>query len=237
MKHSLKYIPITILLVVVLCPFRGIAAVSRELEVRNAITDFVTARTAGMGWDVRIRRFTISDPLKLPEGMIDYEVVAPQQWEGWGNASMAVLARQNDRLLRNIPVRIDVEARTDMVVALRQIEHGTLINAEDLVLQNRELSLNSNRAARKIEDITGKKARTTLKANQPIRADQVEKVPLIKSGQIVTIIAENEVMKVSVTGKARSSGAEGDIIIVQNQNSFKEIPARVLNATTVQVGF
>jgi flagella basal body P-ring formation protein FlgA len=54
---------------------------------------------------------------------------------------------------------------------------------------------------------------------------------------MVTIIAENEVMKVSVTGKARSSGAEGDIIIVQNQSSFKEIPARVISATTVQVGF
>lgn len=237
MRHSLKYIIVTILMVTFLCPLQGIAAVNRELEIRNAITDFVTSRTSGMGWDVSIRRLTISDALKLPEGIIDYEVVAPQQWEGWGNVSMAVLARQNDRLLRNIPVRIDVEARTDMVVTLRQIERGTLINAEDLVLQNRELSRNSSRAARKVEEIAGKKARTTLKTNQPIRSDQVEKVPLIKSGQIVTIIAENEVMKVSATGKARSSGAEGDIIIVQNQNSFKEIPARVLNATTVQVGF
>lgn len=237
MKLFLRNILMTVFVVAVFAPCQSLAAVDREREVRDVVTAFVTTRTTGMEWDVRIRRITISDTLKLPEGIIDYEVVAPQQWEGWGSASMAVLARQKDRMVRNIPVRVDVEARTDMVVTLKQIEHGTIINAGDLVLQNREISNSSNRASRRIDDIIGKKARTTLKANQPVRTDQVEKVPLIKSGQMVTIIAENEVMKVSVAGKARSSGAEGDIITVQNQNSFKEIPARVLNATTVQVAF
>lgn len=62
-------------------------------------------------------------------------------------------------------------------------------------------------------------------------------MPVVKSGQMVTIVAENDVIKVSVAGKARSAGAEGDIIMVQNLNSLKEIPARVINATTVQVSF
>ncbi len=237
MNKLLPYILITVLMLAGFSPRQALSAVDRGREVREVVKAFVTTRTSGMGWDVRIHRITLPDALKLPDGPIDYEVIAPQQWEGWGNASMAVLARQKDRLIRNIPVRVDVDALTDMVVTLRQIEHGSIIAADDLVLQNREISLNSNRASRKLEEIVGKKARTTLRANQPVRTDQVEKVPLIKSGQIVTIIAENEVIKVSVTGKARSSGAAGDIIIVQNQNSFKEIPAKVLNATTVQVAF
>lgn len=237
MKKFLPCIVVSLLLANLLCPRPGLTAVDRESEVRETVTAFVNSRTADMGWEVRIRRITISDALKLPPGTLDYEVLAPQQWEGWGSASMAVLARQNDRLVRNIPVKVDVEARTDMVVALRQIEHGAIISAADVTLQKRELSHNSQRASRRIEEVIGKKVRTSLKANQVVRGDQIEKVPLIKSGQLVTIIAENDVMKVSVLGKARSSGAEGDIITVQNQNSFKEISARVLNATTVQVGF
>ncbi len=213
------------------------AAADREQEVRQAVTAFVASRTADMGWDVRIRRITISDALKLPEGVIDYEIIAPQQWEGWGNVNVAVLARQKDRVLRNFPVRIDVEALADTVVTLRQIENGASISPSDLVLQRREITQNSSRAARKIEDIAGKKARSTIKANQAIRADQVEKVPLVKSGQLVTIIAENDVLKISVAGKARSSGAEGDIVMVQNQNSLKEMPARVISSTVVQIAF
>jgi flagella basal body P-ring formation protein FlgA len=54
---------------------------------------------------------------------------------------------------------------------------------------------------------------------------------------MVTIIAENDVLKISVSGKARSAGAEGDTIRVQNLSSLKEIPARVISATTVQVAF
>lgn len=237
MKRLLPHVLLLLMAVAVIFPHQASSAPNREQEVRDAVTSFVTARTAGMGWDVHIRKITISEALKLPEGTIDYEIAAPQQWEGWGNISVAVLARQKDRLVRNIPVRIDVEALTDMVVVLRQIEYGASIAAADLTMQKREITLNSHLAARKLDEVIGKKARTTLRANQPVRADQVEKVPLVKSGQMVTIVAENSVLKISVAGKAHSSGAEGDIIRVQNLTSLKEIPAKVIDASTVQVAF
>jgi len=237
MKRLLPHVLLLIMAWAVICPRQASSATNREQEVRDAVTSFVTARTASMGWDVHIRSITISDALKLPEGNIDYEIVAPQQWEGWGHISIAVLARQKDRVVRNIPVGIDVEALTDMVVVLRQIEYGSSITAADLTLQKREITQNSHLAARKIDEVIGKKARTTLRANQPVRADQVEKVPLVKSGQMVTIVAENSVLKISVAGKAHSSGAEGDIIRVQNLTSLKEIPAKVIDASTVQVAF
>jgi flagella basal body P-ring formation protein FlgA len=237
MKLLLAHVFFLLLTLSVCCPRQALSAIDREQEVREAVTKFVTTRTADMGWEVRIRRITISDVLKFPEGIIDYEVVAPQQWEGWGNLSIAVLARQKDRVVRNIPVRIEVEALADTVVTLRQIEYGDIIRAADLILQKREITQNSSRVARKIGEIIGKKARTTIRANQTVRVDQVEKLPLVKSGQVVTIIAENALMKISVSGKARSSGAEGDTVMVQNQNSLKEIPARVISATTVQIAF
>ena len=205
--------------------------------MRDAVTAFVTTRTAGMGWDIHIRRISLSDSLKLPDGTVDYEIVAPQQWEGWGNISIAVIVRQKDRIIRNIPVRLEVEASVDTVVTLRQIEYGASLAATDVTLQKREITQNSHLAARKLDDVIGKKARTTIRANQPVRADQVEKVPLIKSGQMVTIIAESGVLKISVTGIARSSGAEGDVIRVQNLTSLKEIPARVIDSSTVLVPF
>jgi flagella basal body P-ring formation protein FlgA len=130
-----------------------------------------------------------------------------------------------------------VEAMTDMVVALHQIEYGSTVSASDVAVQKREITSNTHLAARQPDDVIGKKARTTLRANQPVRADQLEKIPLIKSGQMVTIVAENSVLKISVTGKANSSGAEGEIIRVQNLTSLKEIPAKVIDASTVQVAF
>jgi flagella basal body P-ring formation protein FlgA len=237
MNRSVFLAIIFFLTITVFLPAQSYSAIDRDQEVREAVSAFVKAKTSSMGWDVKIRRITISDALKFPEGAVEYEIVAPQQWEGWGNISIAVIARQKEKVIRNIPVRIDVEALAEAVVTLRQIDIGAIISAADLVLQKREITQNSHLAVRKLDEVIGKKARTTLKANQPVRADQIEKVPLIKSGQLVTILAENEVMKISVSGKARSSGAEGDIIWVQNLTSLKEISARIINATTVQVAF
>ena len=237
----MKYLQLLVLLLFLILtafsPRSAHSAVDRDQEVREAVTAFVTTRTAAMGWDVHLRRISISDSLKLPDGVIDYEVVAPQKWEGWGSITITVLARQKERVLRNIPVRIDVEALADTVVTVHQIEHGTVITADDLALQKRELTQNSHLGIRSIDEVAGKKARTTLRANQPVRADQIERVPLIKSGQMVTIIAENGVIKISVTGKAHSSGAAGDIIRVQNLTSLKEIPAKVIDGSTVLVAF
>ena len=237
MKRLRLSLFILLLTLTAFCPRSALSAIDREQEVREAVTAFVTTRTAGMGWDVHLRRLTISGSLKLPDGVIDYEVVAPQKWEGWGQITVTVLARQNNRLLSNIPVRIDVEALADAVVSLRQIEHGRTIAADDLTLQKSELTQSSHIGLRSLDEAVGKKARTTIRANQQVRTDQVEKIPLIKSGQLVTIIAENEVLKLSVSGKANSSGAEGDIIRVQNLTSLKEIPAKVINGSTVQIAF
>ena len=237
MRRLLPHIFILLLTLGIFWPQQARSAVDREQEVREFVTAFVTTRTAGMGWEVNIRRMTISGVLKLPDGPVDYEIVAPQQWEGWGNVTISLLARQKERVLSNIPVRIDIEALAPTVVTTRQIEQGATITGADLVLQKREITQNSRLAARTVAEIIGKKTRTTLRGNQPVRSDQVERVPLIKNGQMVTIIAENGVLKISVSGKAHAPGAAGDIIRVQNLTSLKEIPAKVIDGSTVQVAF
>jgi flagella basal body P-ring formation protein FlgA len=208
-----------------------------EPRVREAVSGYIQQKTAHLGLDIRIKRMNIGNTPALPEGPLDFEVVAPQQWEGWGSANLAVVVRQRDRVVLNTSVQVEVEALSDMVVALRQLDHGTIISGTDVAVQQRDVASVAGKYTRDLDAIVGRRARTSIKANAAIRTDQVEKVPIIKSGQMVTIVAENEVMKVTVAGRAKGSGAEGDTIMVQNLSSLKDIPATVINATTVQVGF
>lgn len=214
------------------------APLTRDVEIRDAITAYIRQKTANLGWEVRIKPFAITKgSVVQPEVPLEYEVVAPQQWEGWGAVNLTVMARQGDRVVRNSSMRVEVEALTDMVVTLRQLDHGTIITSKDIAVQKRDIASVGGKFSRSMDDLVGKRTRTTIKANAAVRADQVEKVPLVTSGQMVTIVAENEIMKITVAGRARNAGAEGDTIMVQNLNSLKEIPARVINATTVQVNF
>jgi flagella basal body P-ring formation protein FlgA len=211
---------------------------TRDAEIRAAVETYVRQKTAGLGYEIRIKRLSVSSgAIALPEGSLEYEIVAPQQWEGWGSTSLAVIVRQDERVLRNIAGRVEVEALAEMAVAARQIDHGTVISAGDVALKKLDVSGTQGHYLGTVADVAGKKTRSSIRANAPFRPEQLEKVALIKSGQIVTIVAENERIRVTLTGKAKSAGAEGDMINVQNLNSLKEFPARVVDAATVMVAF
>ena len=208
-----------------------------ENGLRAAVESWLAGRTAGLGWETRIRRFQPGPLSGLPEQGLEYEIVAPDQWEGRGPVDLAVVARRNGQVVGNIRVRMDVEAQGNVVVAVRQLDHGTIISAADVTVQKREISAAADRLVKVPADALGKKVRTTIRANQPLQRDHLEKIPLIKAGQPVTIVAESDTIRVTTTGRARGNGAEGDVIMVQSVNSPKEVPARIINATTVQVSF
>lgn len=213
----------------------GQLSVQRDAEIRNAVITYVQQKQANSNNEVRLKRLTVGGSPTLPDGNLDYEVIAPQQWGGWGSANIAVLARQGDRVIGNINVRVDVEVLADMVFTVRQIDFGSIISATDLVIRKNDVGSVQGRYLANVDDAVGKKARSTLKANVPVKSEQLEKNPIIKSGQMVSIVAESERIRVTVTGKAKSAGSYGDTIIVQNLSSLKEMPARIVNSETVQI--
>jgi flagella basal body P-ring formation protein FlgA len=210
---------------------------TRDEEIHAAVEKYIRQKTDGLGYEIRIKRLSISGVSALPEGGLEYEIVAPQQWEGWGSTSFAVIARQGERVVRNIPGRVEVEALAEMVIAVRQIDHGSMIAAGDVTLKKLDVSGTQGHYLGKLADVVGKKARSTIRPNTPFKPEQLEKMALIRSGQIVTIVLENDRMRLTMTGKAKSAGGEGDTINVQNMNSLKEFPARIVDATTVMVAF
>lgn len=207
-----------------------------ESELKKVIDEFVRQRTASLGVEITVKKIGYSGNLSLPAGSVEYEVKAPHQWEGWGNVNLAVYVRIDGQVKKNIPVRVEIEALSEMVVTTRQLEQGEVIGAGDVALQKRDLST-AGKFCRSMNDVMGKRLKSGVRGNMPLRTDQLEKVPLVKSGQLVTIVLENDLMRVTATGRCRGGGAAGELITVQNLVSQKDIPARVLDASTVQVDF
>lgn len=206
-------------------------------RVKDAVTEFVRQKTEGLGMETTLRRIGFQSDLKLPPGEVSFEVAAPNRWEGWGKANLALIVRVDGRVERNLTVPVEVEAFADTVVVLRALERGDVIGPDDVTVQRRDLSSLPGRVYQSVEEVVGKRARVPVRANMPLRGEQLEKVPLVKSGQLVTIVIDNQTMRLTATGKARGNGAEGDIVKVQNLGSLKEVPARVIDSGTVQVDF
>ncbi len=243
----MRIVSLWIALFVLLCglrPMPGYAAargndpsVLSEREVRSAVTRFLAEKLEGRGWQTTIAQLSFPQGIRLPKGTRELELIAPSSWDGWGPVSLALVVRVNGEIQKNLPLRLQVDARTDMVVATRQLMAGTVLAADDLQLQQRDVAQAGGLQIREISEAVGKKLRTMARSGAPIRSNQLEKVPVVRGGQLVTILAESAGLRISVTGRAKSSGGIGDLIRVENLSSHREIPARVIDATTVEAAF
>lgn len=208
-----------------------------EGELRRVIGDFLAKRVEHLGAEVTVKKIGVSGELRLPPGKISYEVIAPGHWEGWGKASLALIVRVDEQVKRNLTVLVEIEALAQMVVATRSLEQGEVVGESDVVLASRDLSQMQGRFCRDLKEVVGMRLKSTVRGNSPLRGDLLERVPLVKSGQLVTIVVENEVVRITTSGRAKGNGALGDTIAVQNLSSQKDLAARVVDATTVRVDF
>ena len=150
---------------------------------------------------------------------------------------MALIVRVDDQVKRNLTVLVEVEALTEMVVATRTLERGEVLGESDVALARRDLAHLQGRFCRSKDEVLGLRVKSAIRANSPLRGDYLERMPIIKSGQLVTIVVENEVVRITASGRAKGAGALGDTIMVQNLGSQKDVAARVVDASTVKVDF
>jgi len=209
----------------------------KEPQVRQIITDYLQQKTRLPGVAIQLKQLGFSGEISLPSGKVDYEVISPQEWEGWGRSALALIVRIDGRVVKNIPLNVEVEALADVVVTTRAIERGMVVEKGDMVLQKRDMANVTGRVCRNLSEVIGKRVCVGMRGNSPVRSDYLERLPIIKSGQMVTIVAENDSLRVTATGKAKGNGAEGETVVVQNLNAQKDIPAVVVDANTVRVEF
>lgn len=209
----------------------------RQAELRREVESFVLARTAGSGVQTVVKRLGGLTDQVLPPGKVTYEVLAPQQWDGLGKASLALIIRVDDLVVRNLPLQAEVEGWRDVLVAARPLERGEVLQPQDVTMERRNLAMVRGVPLLAPAEVTGKRVKSTIRQGGILFGNSLEKVMLVTAGQQVTIILESEALQLTAIGRAKGAGALGDLIQVQNTASLKEFPARVVNARTVRVDF
>jgi len=239
MKRLLSISVLTIALITLDMAFLPAAEMNvlKETQIRQIVTDYLQRKTGLSGGAILLKKLGFSGEVTLPAGSVSYEVVSPQEWEGWGRGALALIVRVDDRLIKNIPLNVEVEALADVVVATRPLERGMVVEKGDVALQKRDMATVPARGLRSIDEAIGKRVRVGTRANSPMRSDYLERLPLVKSGQLVTILVENDKFRITATGRAKGNGAEGETVVVQNLTALKEISAVVVDAKTVRVEF
>jgi flagella basal body P-ring formation protein FlgA len=130
-----------------------------------------------------------------------------------------------------------VEMSAPAVVAARRLEKGQPIEPGDLVETMVKMDQIRPGTLRSAKEALGLVCRTQIREGDTVQSRDFIPLEVVKTGAMVTIVAQSGPLKVTTTGQAKRGGAVGQDIPVVNTQSKKTLVARIIGPDTVQVNF
>ncbi len=196
----------------------AMAAVLAITEEQIEITDFSRFRTpAGQ------MEFLRSGLAPAPVNTLD----APAFWRGRviydRGRSMAIWAK----------VKVLVES--SVLTATATITSGQVIQPDQVsVVLTKQFPVPSD-VLKNLDQAVGKRARRSIPAGSPIRANLVEAPREIGPGDVVQVSVVDGQAQISFQAKAQAGGRKGDTILVQNPSNGRSFKATIVDKAKVEV--
>ncbi len=186
---------------------------------------------------VEVKEIRWYEKIALPPGTLSCEVFLPDQALRGGNVSGTIRFIVDGKEIRKIRVTAQVHIFADVVVARSYLKKHHVIGGNDLQSVNKDLSILAPDAVTDPEDLVGKRTTLTMNSQEVFRRGMVERVPLVKKGDRITLVVENRHFRITSMGEVQEEGGRGDRIRFLNVSSKREVYGRVLDANTAQIDY
>ncbi len=212
------------------------AVVISPEKVEKIIRQFILKK---MPWDPEQASIRISPPksITLPAGKIAYDVTPRRNENYLGKTSLSLVFAVNGEIEKKLWISARIDVSKEVVVCSRPMERHYVIIQDDVRLEKMSLAELPHDVITDPLEVIGKRTKRGIDASSILRYNFLEVLPLVNRGDLVTIVAESEVVKITTQGVVTEKGSKGEMVRVINTGSRKEIFARVRDARTVEVEF
>jgi flagella basal body P-ring formation protein FlgA len=121
------------------------------------------------------------------------------------------------------------------MVTKKSINQFQNFSAENIEKKWLEVTGFEQQILRSENEILGKRANRYISEGKLITLNIIENMPIIKSGQSITIISRVNSVIISATGVAKEDGKKGEIISVENSASGAKLKGRVIDKDKVEI--
>jgi flagella basal body P-ring formation protein FlgA len=209
--------------------------VTRE-QIEEIYREFIFKKFPGKTTeDLEIKQINFSSPPALPTGTMSYEVTTSSSERFLGDVSVIIHFYVDAKEIRNLRVSGKVELYQDVVYSTRPMKRGEIISESDIQLMRANIAARPDRYIAQRDHVVGKKLLCSVGTNQPINHRDLENPPLIKRGDPVTILFQQDGIRLSTRGEAKENGGQGERIRIRNIDSKKYILCQVVDSQTVEV--
>jgi flagella basal body P-ring formation protein FlgA len=186
---------------------------------------------------IEIRDIRGYERMVLPPGLFSSSVIISERGHQGGNIAVTILFLVNGQEIKRLRITARVDIYADVVAAGHYLKKHREIKEQDLQIVNRNISILPHDVVTEIKEVLGKRTTLSVNSNEILRIGMVEVPPLMKKGDRVILLVENQHFRITTPGEVKEEGRRGDRVKLVNLSSKKEVYGRVLDANTVQIDF
>ena len=138
--------------------------------------------------------------------------------------------------LRKMSVTADIRLHLPVLVAPYSIKRGENIESTRFEMVKRDVTKLRGVYYTDQNELVGMRMGRSLGAGEILTDLHVERIPIVKRGEIIRIISRGRVVQVAIDGTAMQDGGKGDLIRVKNVDSGKIVRGHVVESGLVEVG-
>lgn len=205
--------------------------------VKKTLQQYLEREWGGRVKAVQVTVLEPSEPIRIPPGMVELQVLPSPSEEGLGRRMFRIAVTTNKKPWKTIEALTDVAAMVDVVVPNRYLKSEELVDAEDLAVARIRIYDLKHPFITDQEEVIGKSTTRPLQAETPLRPTFLKKPLMVKKGDRVMIEARKGGLSIQTSGVTKSSGQIGQSIMVANLDSGRELRAKIVAPGLVQVEF
>ena len=206
-------------------------------HMQRAIVDYLRSHKDDAVADVQVRLLEPEQSISLPGGTLDIRVRPVASAEEYGRREFDVALCSNGKVIQTARASADIIALVDVAVATKLIKIDQTIEADDVVMARTPMTTTPRQYAKNLDEVIGKRAARPLAPHVPISTSTLAQPYLVRKGDRVTIEASRGRLQIQTIGITKAVGQVGQTVTVTNQDSGKDLRAKVVGPGLVRVDF
>jgi len=206
-------------------------------EIRESAENYLIN---SLDWDPESMDISIkyeARDLELPEGKLLLDFVKINNPRGVGRIPLTALVKVDGKFIKRLRVNAKVAVYQDVVKTVSSIQRGNVISVSDVVVERTRTERVLKNIPTTLDKVIGRAATRNLQNGKIVKFRDLKKVPTVKRGSRVIILARKGSVKITAPGTVREDGFKNSIVQVMNLETKKMIYAEVINGNTVEVRF
>lgn len=208
-----------------------------KAKIADIVSAYMQKKLASRGSGTTLKNIIVQKDIILPQGKVEYRIINEKLSDYSSRTAVYIDFTVDGYFNKKIRAMVDIERLADVVVTSRPLGRHKIITLEDISVKRVDISKLPANIISDPGKVIGKRTKRSINPATILRTDLVQLPPIVKRGDVVTIIAEADSFKITALGKIKKKAHRGERVKIINLNSGKEIYAQVLDSTTVKVTF